>query len=162
MASRATSPGPKPSLLVFWFFCCFLSFPFFVFNRKTCFPLWKGHFLFIIECLPLFLLSLFGLPLFHFLFLCLSLFLFFLPSCLSFLLSFGSLFSSLYFFVFLLCFCFTKGTTSKYSITIFSSILSHFCWFPLFLFLSNPLSLSLLAFFLILTFVFLLNINVFP
>ena len=61
---------------------------------------------------------------------------------------------SLFSFFFLLCFCFMKRTTSKYSITSFcSSILSHFCWFPLFFFLSNSLSLSLF-FFLILSFVF--------
>ena len=106
MAQGATSLG----LLV--------SFPFFAFSSKTLFFPIKRAFLVIIQCLPLFLLSLFGLPLFHFLFLCLSLLLFFLPSFLSFfLLSFGSLFLPLSFFFFLLGFCFMKRTTSKYYIT---------------------------------------------
>ena len=39
MARRATSLGPKPSLFVFFclFLCFFVSFPFFVFNRKALF-----------------------------------------------------------------------------------------------------------------------------
>ena len=65
----------------------FFSFPIFVSNtKKPCFPPRKGHFLFIFECLPLFLLSLFWPPPFSiFLSLSLSFFLLvFLPSCLSF------------------------------------------------------------------------------
>ena len=89
-------------------------FPLFAFNRRTSFPAKRGI-LFIFQCLPLFLLSLFCLPLFHFLFLSfslsLSLFLycsFLLPSFLSFWLSFVSLFLSLCFFALFLCFCFMK------------------------------------------------------
>ena len=109
--------GPKPSLfIIFCFFVLFFPFLSLLLNTKTLFfsPR-KGHFLFIFECLPLFLLSFFGIPLFNFSFSVSLLFLsFFLPSCLSFLLSLGSLFLSLSFLFFFLCFCFMKGTTSKY------------------------------------------------
>ena len=76
----------------------FFSIPFFVFNIK-CFPPIKGHFLFIFEFLPLFILSLFGPPLFSIsLSLSLShyllLFVFLFPSCLSVL-----------FFFLVPCFC---------------------------------------------------------
>ena len=79
-------------------------------RKKNCFPPRKGHFLFVFECLPLFLLSLFWPPPFQFVlqFLpCLSL-VFILPSC---------------FFCFILVPCFFFGffmirTTSKYSIAI--------------------------------------------
>ena len=84
--------------------------------EEHCFPLKKGHFLSIFQCLP----SVFGLPLFHFSFLCHSLFLFFLPSFLSFFFAFfWFLVLSLSFFWFLPGFCFMKRTTSKYSITKF-------------------------------------------
>ena len=77
------------------FFCFFVgSFPFFAFHRNPVFPQ-KRHFLFIFQCFPFFLPSLFGLPLFHFLFLCLSLFLFFVPSFLSFFFA----------LIFVSCFC---------------------------------------------------------
>ena len=84
-----------PCLLVFLFFfglLLFLSFLCFVIPKKPCFHPRKGHFLFIFECLPLFLFSFFGAPPFS---IFLSLFL--SSSCPSFL-SFLS-----FFFVF---FCF--------------------------------------------------------
>ena len=123
MAQRATSLGPKPSFFFFWGggLLLFLSFLWFVIQRKLVFPLEKGIFCLFLSVTLCFSLAFLGLPLFQFLFLCLSLFFFsvFLPSCLSFLLSFGSLFLSLSFFFFLLCFSFIKGTTSKYSIASF-------------------------------------------
>ena len=70
-------------LLLFFFFLSFLCF-----SLKDVFSPRKGHFLFIFECLPFFLLSLFWLPPFQFLFLCLSLLLVFLSSFLSFLFAF--------------------------------------------------------------------------
>ena len=115
----------NPPYLFFWVFflvcCCSFSFLCFVIQKKPCFPPRKGHFLFIFECLPLFLLSFFGPPLFQFLFLCLSLLLVLFPflSCLSFLLSFASLFCLFLSFSFFFCFCFMKRTTSEYSITNF-------------------------------------------
>ena len=68
MARRATSLGPKPSLFVF---LLFFFVPLF-FRKKAGFPL-ERTFLFIFDCLPLFLLSLFWPPPFSVLFLCLSL-----------------------------------------------------------------------------------------
>ena len=92
----------------------FFVLSFLCFNRnKPVFPLNRA-FLFIFECLPLFLLSLFWPPLFHFLFLCLFFFYFILSSCLSYLLSFGSLCLSLSLFLVFLCFCFMRRTTPKY------------------------------------------------
>ena len=117
MARRATSLGPKPSLVVFVFL-------FFLIQKETLvFPLEKGIFCLFSVFLFLSPLAFFDLPLFLFLFPCLSLFFFsfFIPSCLCFLLSFGSLFWSLSLFFFLLWFSFMKGTTSKYSIASFSS-----------------------------------------
>ena len=105
MAQRATSLGPKPSLFSFCFFFLvfFLCFPFFfLIDKKTCFPPKKGHVLFIVQCLPLFLFSLFGASPLKFpfsFFASLLLFSFFLPSCFSFSLS-GSC------FFFLLCLLF--------------------------------------------------------
>ena len=130
--------GPKPSL---FFFVCFFFLSF------LCFPPRKGHFLFIFECLPLFLLSLFWPPPLS-IFLSLSLSSscpFFLPSCLSFLFFFVSLFLSLYFLVFLLCFSFMKSTTSKYSITKLSFI-------NIFSFLVSCLLFSLRSLFLVFVF----------
>ena len=107
-------------------------------EKKTVFPQKKGIFLFLLECLPLFLLSSLFLAS-HFFNFCFSVsllfFSFFLPSCHYFLLSFGSsLFLSRSFLFFLHCFCFTKGTTCKYSITkFFSSILSFSSLFWVFL-----------------------------
>ena len=121
MAQRATSLGPKPSLLFIAFFGgggCVFCFPLFAFNRENLiFPL-RMSILFIVQCLPLFLLSLFP-PLFT---LSLSLSLscsflsFFLPSSLSVLLYFASLFFFIFvcFFLLFLCLCFMKRTTSKY------------------------------------------------
>ena len=108
----------NPPYLLFF---CFLGFVFVPFlsllctTKKPCLPTRKGHFWFIFECLPLFLLSFFWPPPFS-IFLSLSISSsspFFLPSCLSFLLSFASLFLSLSFLFFLLCFCFMKRTTSE-------------------------------------------------
>ena len=128
---------------------CFFSI------EKTLFsPLKRAFFVFFF-CVSLsFSLAFFGLPPFHFLFLCLSLFLFFLSSCLSFLLSFCFLFLSLFFrFLSSLLLFHEKNNIKMFQLQSFcSSIRSHFCWFPLFFFLSNSLTLSL--FFLILSFVF--------
>ena len=131
MARKAASLGPKPSsLFVFLFFLfCFFSFPFSAFNRKTRFPPRDRHFLFIFECLPLFILGLFWPPPFQFLFLCLSRVLFFLSSFLSFLFTFFWFLVFVSLFVFcLLCFCFMKETTSNYSITKFSFHQSFPIW----------------------------------
>ena len=123
----------------------FLSFPFFALIEKLIY-LPKRAFLFIFECLPLFLLSLFWPPpfslspslslIFFSFFLLVFIFCFLLVPCICLIL------------FFLICCCFVKRTTSKYSITrFFSAILSHFCWLSLFLFLSNPLPSSLFSWF---------------
>ena len=134
--------------MFFSVFCCFVffvSFPFFVFNRKPCFPSKKGIFVY-------FWLSPFVSPK-HFLAspfctfsFSVSLFSSFLPSCLSLLLSFGSLFLSLSFFLFLRCLCFMKRTTSKYSLT-------KLFFYQSFLFLFGFLS-SFLLFLLVFSFLF--------
>ena len=87
-----------PNLFIYCFFCLFLfiSFLCFVIQQNLCSP-WKRAFLFVFECLPLFLLSFFWPPPFS---ICLSLFLssscpLFLPSCFFFVC-----------FVLLPCFCF--------------------------------------------------------
>ena len=89
---------------MFFLFVFFVgSFPFFVFNRKPCFPPKKGHFFVFFQGFPFFLPSLFWPPPFSLsLSLSLSLFFFsfFLPSCLSFLLSF-CFFVFVSFFIFL-------------------------------------------------------------
>ena len=134
-------------LLSFGFLFFFGSFPFFVFNRKTLFsPQKRAFFVFFLSVSLSFSLAFFRLPLFHFLFLCLSVFLFFLPSFLSFF--FGFLFVScfgLFFpFSFFCAFVSWKEQHQNIQLESFSSsILSHFCWFPLFFFLTNSLSLSL-------------------
>ena len=108
-------------------------------------------------------LTFFGLPLFLFLFLCLSvvLFLFFLPSCLSFWLSFCFLFLSLSFLFFLHCLCFMKRKNMK-NIQLQLFFLEYFLFLLVsclaFLF---QIPFSYLCFFLILSYVFLFNINVF-
>ena len=142
VARRATSLGTKPSLFV----CCFVFFffPFFASSRKNpVFPLEKA-FLFIFECLPLFLLSLFlASPFFNcsfsvslllFFLLLLLLLLFFLSSFLSFFFAFFCFLVFVSFFHFLFCFCFMKRTTSKYSITkfLFINIFSLFLFSVLF------------------------------
>ena len=80
LARRATSPGPKPSLV-------FLLFLFVAFKeRKTCFPHKNRTLLLISECLPLFLPSFLPTPLFTlFLSLSLSSYLFLFPCLLIFL-----------------------------------------------------------------------------
>ena len=86
--------GPNPPF--FWGGGLFFSFLSLLLLAKPVSPLNKEkHFLFISECLPLLLLSLFGLPLVQFLFLCLSL-------SLSLSLSYSFLSSFLSFFCFLL------------------------------------------------------------
>ena len=154
MARRATSLGPKPSLFVF-FVCFLLVFFFFLVHflslfliEKPCFPPKKGHLGFFFLSVSLsFSLAFFRLTLFHFLFLCLSVFLFFLPSFLSFF--FASFFFlvlvSFFLFSFFCAFVSWKEQHQNIQSESFSSsILSYFCWFPLFFFLTNSLSLSLL------------------
>ena len=139
-----------PYLFIFFFFFCvllFLSFLCFLIHKSLFFfsPR-KGHVLFIFECLPLFLLSLFWPPPYSIsLSLSLSLLFlsFFLSSCVSFFAFFWFLFLSLSFLFFLLCFCFMKGTTSKYSIAIFSSSMFSLFLVSCLAFLSNPFFLSL-------------------
>ena len=178
MARRAPSLGPKPSLFFFCFLCLFVLFfllgggcfllPFFASEwQKTVFPLKKGHFLFIFECLPLFLLSLFwpstcsislslslSLSIYIYISLSLSLVLFFLPSCLYFVCfllapSFSLCLSFSVFFAFVSW----KLTTSKDSIAKFFFHQSCvFFWFPVLFSLSNPFVLSL--FFLVFNYAF--------
>ena len=161
---RATSLGPKPSLFSYLFcFCCFFSFPFFASNRQTnpVFPLEKRHFLFIFECLPLFLLSLFlGLPLFNSSF-SVSLWLFSLvfPDCLSFLLSFCSFFFFLFSFFSSLLLFHEKHHIKLFNCNFFVSSVFSFFGYPLLFVLSNPFLLSLL--FADFKLCFLFNINVF-
>ena len=147
MALRATSLGPKPSLFFVFLWFCFCFFPLlFAFHEKTVFPL-KRAFLFIFQCLPLFLRSLFSPPFSTFSF-SVSLVLFFLPSFFSFLFCFVLLpcFFLLSFFLLFLCFCFMKRTTSTYQKLKFwlSSILSIF-WFSDF-FSFNHLFLNIAVF----------------
>ena len=90
MAQRATSPDPKPSLFLIFFW-------------GVLFSLLSLALLFIFLCLPFFLFSLFWPPPFHFLFLCLFLVLSFLPSFLPvYHVSFW--FLSLFFVLFAFCF----------------------------------------------------------
>ena len=107
----------NPPYLLFFCFFWFVVVPFLslLCNTKKylVFPPRKGHFLFIFECLPLFLLSFFGAPPFS---ISLSLSLssscpFSFLSCLFFAF-FCFLVLSLSFLFFLLCFCFMKRTTS--------------------------------------------------
>ena len=119
-------------------------------SEKTSFSPEKGHFLFIFECLPLFLLSLFWpstCSISLSLSLSLSLFLFFsffLP-CLSFFLAFFCfLFFSLSFVFCLLCFCFMKTNNIKrLNCKAFFHQSCVFFWFPVLFSLSNPFFLSL-------------------
>ena len=88
------------------FVLCFFL-PFFAFVKKKPVVPPERAFLFIFECLPLFLLSLFGLPLFQLLFLCLSLS---LSLVLCFLSSFLSFFFAFFWFlVFCLSFVFLSS-----------------------------------------------------
>ena len=144
-------------LFSFGFLFFFGSFPFFVFNRKTLISPQKGHFLFFL-CVSLsFSLAFFSPPPFS---LSLS-----LSLCFSFLSSFLLVF--LFCFLFVSCFglffpfsffcAFVSWKEQHQNIQLesfSSSILSHFCWFPLFFFLTNSLSLSLLfSWFFVLFFV---------
>ena len=99
--------NPPYFLFVLFWFLFFLCFPFFVFfliDKNTCFSPQKGAFLFIFQCLPLFLFSSFGASPLNFPFSCfvsLLLFSFFLPSYFSLSLS-----GSCYFFFLCLLLCF--------------------------------------------------------
>ena len=95
-----------PYLLFFFVFFWFVVVPFLslLCNTKNCFPPRKGHFLFIFECLPLFLLSFFGAPPFS---ISLSLSLSFLLFCLSSFLSF--FFAFFWFLVFVSFFLFLSS-----------------------------------------------------
>ena len=103
----ALNPPYFSGVYLFWFSCfCLVSFPFFALIEKHGFPL-KGHFLFIFECLPFFLHSLFLHPpfslllslslslYFYFLssFLLVIIFCFLLVSCFCLFLSFGFFFA---------------------------------------------------------------------
>ena len=112
------------------------GFPFLAFNRQqTCFPPRKGHFLFILESPPLFLLSLFWPPPFSVsrsLSLSLSLSLscsflsfFLLVFLVCFLLALR--FSLFFSFCCLLYFSFMKGTTSKFNCNFFFSSIFSLC-----------------------------------
>ena len=157
MARRATSLGPKSSLFMFFcFFClfCFFSFPFFASScTKPCFPLEKGFFLFIFECLPLFLLSLFWPPpFFYFSFSVSHLVLsFFLPSCLSFLLSLVFVFVSFFPFLSSLLLFQWKAQHQNIQLQFFFNLFSLF-WFSVLFFF--PIPFSYLCYFLILSYVF--------
>ena len=61
MARRATSLGPKPSLFVF-FVCFFFWFLSLFLIEKPCFPPKKAFFVFLFQCFPFFLPSLFWPP----------------------------------------------------------------------------------------------------
>ena len=134
-----------------FFVCLFFfvgSFPFFVFHRKTLFPPppKRAFFVCFFSVSVSFSLAFFGLPLFHFLYLWPSLFLYFLPSFLSFFLAFFLFLCFCLFFPFSFFFAFVSWKEQHQNIKLQSfgsSILSHFCWFPLFFFLANSLSLSL-------------------
>ena len=104
----------NPSLFSFCFFFgfCFsslLSFLCFLIDKKLFFPPKKGHCLFIFQCLPLFLFSLFGAspPFFPFsFFVSLLFFSFFLPSFLFFIFSFWFLLFLFVVFAFFVSRCF--------------------------------------------------------
>ena len=126
--------------------------------EKTCFPPRKGHFLFIFECLPLFILSLFWPPPLS-MSLSLSLSCSFFSSFLSFFFDFFWFLIFLSFFPFLSSSLLSheRNNIKTFNCSFFSSIVSLF-WFPVF-FLSNPFFLSLLCPDYKLCFLF--NINVF-
>ena len=99
----------NPPYLLFIFFLFFvLPFLSLLCNtqKKPCYPPRKGHFLFIFECLPLFLLTFFWPPPFQCFFLVSLFFLSFFPflPVFLFLLSFASLFLSLSFLSFFFAF----------------------------------------------------------
>ena len=150
MARRATSLVPKPSLFVFFgFVFCFVCFPFLslllienpVFHHK------KG-FVVYFWVSPFVLLSRFGPPPFS---VSLSLSLS-LSSLSSFLLVFlvcfllvpcFSLFISFFLFVSSLLLFYEKNIIKMFNYKVFFHQSFLFFWFPLFCFLSDPLSLSL-------------------
>ena len=129
----------------------FLCFPFFVFfnRQKICFPPKNGHLLFIFQCLPLFLFSLFGAsPLFFpfSFFVSLLFFSFFLPSCFLFSLC-GSCFFLFVVFAFLfqdvllfLFFCLLSCVVLNHNISFLFALhlvfwlLLLFCSFAILLF----------------------------
>ena len=149
----------------FFLFCFFFFFavPFLSFasnGKKPVFPHREGHFLFIFESLPLFLLSLLWPPPFQFLLLCVSLVLFFLYFFLLVLLFCCILvpYFCLSFFVFLSSLLlFHEGTTSKYSIAIVFHQ-SFLFWVSCLVFAFKSYFLSLI--FPNFKFCFLFNINV--
>ena len=97
------NPALNPPYLLFVF--CFVFFPFLsLFSIKNCFPPRKGHFLYMFECLPLFLLSLFWPPPFWICYFSVFSLLLFFSSFLFFLFYFVSLFLFFSFLFFLLCF----------------------------------------------------------
>ena len=160
----ATSLGPKPSLFLFCFvlFLFLFSFPFFASKRqKTCRPPRKGHLLFIFECLPLFLLSLFWPPPFS-----ISLSLSLSCSILSFFLlvflfcflfvPYFSLFLSLSFF-----FAFVSWKEQHQSIKLLLFFLKYFLFFGVSCLGVSVQSLFLSLFFPDFKLCFLFNINVF-
>ena len=131
--------------LLFIFFLgggCFFSF--FAFHKKKKVPPKKGHFGFIVECLPLFFLSLFCLPFFTFSF-SVSLLLFF--SCfLSAIVGFilvpcVCLFLCFSFFV---AFVSWKEQHQNVKLERFVSSILFLFWVSCFVCLSNPFFLSLL------------------
>ena len=154
MARRATSLGPKPSLV---YFVCFVFFLFFSFlslllkSKTLLFPLEKGIFGLFLSVSLSFSLAFFGLPLFQFLFLCLSLVRFFLFSFLSFFFAFVLFLVFLSFFPFLSSLLlFHERNNIK--ILNYNFFINIFLGFPVLFFLSNPF--SYLCFFLILSYVF--------
>ena len=94
-----------PYLFIFLFFfglSLFRSFLCFVIQKKPCFPPRKGHFWFIFECLPLFLLRFFlASPFFNFSFSVYLFFFSFFPSFLSFFFAFFCFLVFVSFFPFL-------------------------------------------------------------
>ena len=130
-----------------YFFGCFLVLFFLLFYIKCFFSPEKRVFWFIVEYLPLFLLSLFlACPFFNCSFsVSLFFFSFFLPSCLSFLLYFASLFLSLCLIFFLLCFVSWKEQHQNIRLQSFSSLIFS-------LFLVSCLVFSLKSLFLIFAF----------
>ena len=128
-------------------------------RQKSCFPPRKGHFLFLFECLPLFLLSLFWPPLFSIsLSLSLSCSILFFPSCLFFCFLFVPSFSLFLYLSFLFAFVSWKDNIKTLNCYFFPEFFSLFLVSCL-VFLSNPFFLSL--FFPDFKLCFLFNINVF-
>ena len=139
----------NPPYLLFVCFFWFVFVPFLSLlctTKKPCFPPRKGHFWFIFECLPLFLLTFFGPPPFSiFLSLSISSSSPFFPSFLSFFFAFFCFLVFVSFFPFLssLLLFHEKNNIRNIDVQCFSSsIFSHF-WFPVFFSLWNPFFFSL-------------------